>query len=411
MAGCNAVQADPRRQARADLTPDYSLYLDFVRCVAAFAVFLEHVASYPFSRPTPTSTHPLLAFFGSYGNSAVIVFFVLSGYVIAYVVSTRERTAWAYSVNRISRLYSVVLPALALTCAFDALGQWVNPDFYAIRTVLWKPASWQGYTSSLFFVNEFQAFDLNGAVPGTNAPFWSLSFEATYYIVAGLVLFAPLRYALPLALVVLGLAGRTIAALLPLWVLGFWLYKYGARLAERVPLARTLLVLSSVAIMAFPQFPSFATLANFGAYFPWGHGPYNRNLLLDYATALAFAVQLVAARRVFSHMHAPRPRPRLERLIRWLGATTFPMYAMHYPALCLFAVLSPFTPPSWAHVLFISAAVIIVIALMTPVCEWLKDALRRALTRTRSPRIARVPTRSRMCLGVNPHARRLRKSL
>jgi hypothetical protein len=38
-----------------------------------------------------------------------------------------------------------------------------------------------------------------------------------------------------------------------------------------------------------------------------------------------------------------------------------------HPALCLFAVLSPFTPPSWAHVLFISTAVIIVIALMTPV--------------------------------------------
>ena len=409
MAGCNAARTDRRRQAQADLTPGYSLYLDVVRCVAALAVFLEHVASYPFSRTAPTSTHPLLAFFGIYGNSAVIVFFVLSGYVIAYVVATRERTAWAYSANRISRLYSVVLPALALTFAFDALGQWLNPGFYSIRTVLWKPASWEGYLSSLFFVNEFQVFDLSGAVPGTNAPFWSLSFEATYYIVAGLVLFAPLRYALPLAFVLLGLAGRTIAALLPLWGLGFWLYKAGDRLAERVPLARTLLVLSSLAIMAFPQIPSFVALTNFGAYFPWGHGPFNRNLLLDYATALAFAVQMVAARRLFTSVHAPRPR--LERLIRWLGSTTFPMYAMHYPALCLLAAVSPFAPTSWVHILFISAAVIIVIALMTPVCEWLKDALRRALTPTPSPRIAPVPTHSRFGLGVNQHARRLRKSL
>jgi peptidoglycan/LPS O-acetylase OafA/YrhL len=235
--------------------------------VAAFSVFLEHVASYPFSRPTPTSTHPLLSFFGSYGHSAVIVFFVLSGYVIAYVVSTRERTAWAYSVNRISRLYSVVLPALALTCAFDALGQWVNPYVYASRTVLWKPASWQGYTSSLFFVNEFQAFDLNGAVPGTNAPFWSLSFEATYYIVAGLVLFAPLRYALPLALVVLGRRPHhcRVAATMGARILAL---QVGARLAERVPLARTLLVLSSVAIMAFPQFHRSQRWPTSGAYFP-----------------------------------------------------------------------------------------------------------------------------------------------
>ena len=107
--------------------------------------------------------------------------------------------------------------------------------------------------------------------------------------------------------------------MLPLWVLGFWLYKYGARLAERVPLARTLLVLSSVAIMAFPQFPSFAALTNFGAYFPWGHGPFNRNLLLDYATAFAFAVQMVAARRVFSHMHAPRRRDRDSNALAWMA--------------------------------------------------------------------------------------------
>jgi len=87
------------------------------------------------------------------------------------------------------------------------------------------------------------------------------------------------------------------------------------------------------------------------------------------------------------------------------------MYAMHYPALCLFAALSPFAPTSWVHILFISAAVIIVIALMTPVCEWLKDALRRALTPTPPPRIAPVPTHSRFGLGVNEPARRLRKSL
>lgn len=360
------------------LSPAYSLYLDLVRCVAALAVFLNHLSSYPFSAVTrATTTHPLLSLVGRYGDSAVIVFFVLSGYVIAYVVDTRERTGTAYAISRVSRLYSVVLPALVLTYAFDTLGQWLHPQFYEIRSVLWRPASAQGYLSSLSFVNEFQSLHLGGAVPGTNAPFWSLSFEATYYLLAGLVLFAPLRYALPVSLVLLGLAGRTIAALLPLWVLGFWVYSARAQLARQVRFPVLLLVASTAAILAVPQFPQLASMNNFGLYFPWGHGPYNRNLLLDYATAIAFAAQMVAAQHLLLEFSPPA---RLVRLGRWLGGTTFPMYAMHFPALCLFAAISPFARASWLNILFVSSAVVAVIAAMTPLCDGLKIALRAALT-------------------------------
>jgi len=269
-----------------------------------------------------------------------------------------------------------VLPALLLTCACDALGQKLHPEFYEIRAVLWKPVSWQGYVSSLFFANEFQTFPFKGLVPGTNAPYWSLSFEAAYYVVAGLVLFAPLRYALPIALVLLAIAGRTIAALLPLWVLGFCLYKTRERLAERLPFPAVLLILSTAAIAAFPRFHRFASMDNFGVNFPWGHGPYNRNLLLDYATAFAFTVQMIAAQRLLSRVQ--RPPPPFERGIRWLGSTTFPLYAMHYPVLCLFAALSPFERTSWVSIAFVSAAVLTVVAVMTPICEWLKDKLRWA---------------------------------
>ncbi len=372
-----------RGTAKDKLTPAYSLYLDLVRCSAALAVFANHLFSYPFSSDTPAGTHPLLTLFGGYGDTAVVVFFVLSGYVIAYVVSTREHTGAAYAVSRISRLYSVVLPALVLTYAFDSLGQRLYPEFYEIRSVLWTPASWQGYLSSLFFVNEFQAGHLNGLVPGTNAPFWSLSFEATYYVLAGVMLFAPRRYAVPIALVLLGMAGRTIIALLPLWLLGFWVY--GARnwLADRLPVPAALLVISSVAIVAFPRLAHFASTNNFGVNFPWGHGPYNRNLLPDYVTALAFAVQMISAQRLLTNVQR-LPRP-LERATRWLGSTTFPMYAMHYPALCLFAALNPFHRTSLVGITFVGAAVVTVVALMTVLCEWLKNTLRRTMMRAPTP--------------------------
>ena len=69
----------------------FSLYLDIVRFIAAIAVFLDHISSYPFTKNLFWS--PL----GSYGGIAVIIFFVLSGYVIAYVTSTREKTLFKYA--------------------------------------------------------------------------------------------------------------------------------------------------------------------------------------------------------------------------------------------------------------------------------------------------------------------------
>jgi len=42
-------------------------------------------------------------------NDAVIVFLVLSGFVISYTVQTKERTAQTYFVNRLARLWSVAI--------------------------------------------------------------------------------------------------------------------------------------------------------------------------------------------------------------------------------------------------------------------------------------------------------------
>lgn len=367
----------------------YSLYLDFVRFLAAGAVFLEHVSSYPFSRETRASVHPLLVWLGSYGNTAVIVFFVLSGHVIAYVVATRESTGWMYTVSRLSRLYSVVLPALIVTFAMDFLGGRLNPAFYEIPLVLWKPESWWSYLSSAVFVNEFQIFHAPGTMPGTNAPFWSLSFEATYYVIGGLVLFAPLRYALPCSLILLGLAGRTITALLPLWAVGYWAFHARERMSRRLPAPVVIFAAASAAILILPLVSLFASGSNFGLYFPWGRGAFNRNLALDYAIALAFVMQLFAAYRL---LHDTRIVSRsLETTVRWLGSTTFPMYAMHYPVLCFFAALTPFARPSWMNILFVSCGVVWVVVLMTPACEWLRVALRKMAGRLRHWTPAKKP--------------------
>ena len=141
-----------------------------MRFAAAAAVFLDHLTSYPFSTNTDAHRHGL-ALIGSYGGSAVVVFFVLSGFVIAYVTDTREQTARAYAVSRFSRVYSVIIPALLLTFAFDSAGQWLRPEFYEIQKVLWRPPSVTSHAASLALVSEYQVFHFGGIVPGSNSPY------------------------------------------------------------------------------------------------------------------------------------------------------------------------------------------------------------------------------------------------
>jgi len=105
------------------MTNALSLYLDALRFGAAFTVFLSHYAAGRISGG--------LLWRFDYGRTAVIVFFVLSGFVIAWVSDTRERTLEEYGLSRIARLYSVIIPAFILTAVLDWLGKEIDPGLYA----------------------------------------------------------------------------------------------------------------------------------------------------------------------------------------------------------------------------------------------------------------------------------------
>lgn len=358
------------------MTIALSIYLDFVRFLAAIGVFLDHLSK------TPLTDDVLSRKIDGFGGVCVIIFFVLSGFIIAYVTSARESAWFEYVISRVSRLYSVVIIGLVLTFLFDFSGMLIDPNLYSIKRILYKPVSFEGYISSLFFVNEFQIFGFGGISPGTNGPFWSLSFESTYYIVAGLILFLPYRLSIPFAILILYLAGETIAALLPVWFLGFVLYHKGGNFRLKTLAAICLFFISIVIIFFIPIYSYKFPNDNFGFNFPWGRGGFNRNLVIDYIVASVFSLHLIACMNL---MHAlPTLFIRLKSLIRWLGSITFPLYCIHYPALCFFRAVSPWSPSSLSNMLFISISTLIIVILITPGCEYLKYSIRNKLNLYRS---------------------------
>ena len=73
----------------------FSIYLDLVRFLAACLVYVSHTNL----RLLSTEIVPI----SSYGRSAVTVFFVLSGFVIAYITDTKETKWTVYAASRLSR--------------------------------------------------------------------------------------------------------------------------------------------------------------------------------------------------------------------------------------------------------------------------------------------------------------------
>src|SRR3954451_14311241 len=89
------------------MSPALSVYLDLIRFAAAVVVVLSH--SWLILFPGLPLHWP--------GPGAVIVFFVLSGFVIALVTDARDRTLTDYALSRLSRLWSVAIPVLCFGLA------------------------------------------------------------------------------------------------------------------------------------------------------------------------------------------------------------------------------------------------------------------------------------------------------
>src|SRR6516162_1421644 len=163
------------------MTNGLSLYLDALRFAAAFAVLLSHtgrVSGGMFWRMQP------------YGRTAVMVFFVLSGFVIAWVTETRERTVEEYALSRVARLYSVIVPVFILTAVLDHVAMVIDPRLYGpelIPLMNRGPLNvFLGYALSLVYLGQSWSLMM---FPGSDIAFWSVNYEAWYYILFGAAMF------------------------------------------------------------------------------------------------------------------------------------------------------------------------------------------------------------------------------
>jgi len=191
-----------------------SVYLDGLRIIAAALVYLSH-------EKRESLTGGFLRPLGSFGHEGVVIFFIVSGFVICHATTGRRDDFRGYCIARLARLWSVVLPALCLTVCLDLAGSRVAPQIYAVPGLppMWS-ASWHSlwqFVAPALFVNKFGGISID---PGTNGPFWSLCYEFWYYVAWGVYVYfrSWWRYIVILCLALA--AGPGIMSLAPIWILG-----------------------------------------------------------------------------------------------------------------------------------------------------------------------------------------------
>ena len=183
--------------------------LECLRGAAAFYVVLHHTAKEGLG-----TLHPILEEAFSFGQEAVIVFFLLSGFVVHYATQNSGRSWTEYAIARVRRIYPIFLAALAISALAFFLKNRELPGFSA------------ELAGNLVMLQDRPR-------PGTivvpflgNSPLWSLSYEAVFYALYPItVVWTGVSSRAAIAAVVVSLIGILSVLVLPNQI-GRWLGYY-----------------------------------------------------------------------------------------------------------------------------------------------------------------------------------------
>lgn len=359
---------------------EFSLFLDLTRFLAAAVIFITHSSHLGV-------TGGMLSIVSSYGQSAVMVFFVLSGYVIAYVADKREKTLADYSYARLSRLYSVIFPVLCLTFLINILGNQYISNLYQGHWFGAEGVELSRYVLTFFLLHNI--WDL-GFYPGNNAPFWSLTFEAFYYVVFALMFYLKsMPKKLVLIILIALFAGPSIVSLFPVWLAGYWVYRFHSRgwMSVTAPWALLMVSLGLVALALSPFIRAYLSID-----FP---GVARDSILGDYVDGFAFGLVVLVVPVLLPFVK--NILFKLDKAIVFLASLTFTLYLIHQPLVRLVAGVSPFIadPASWQNRVFVISVTLFFILLIALPCERFKHPLNKGLRRLAAKvRVAVSPYRA-----------------
>jgi peptidoglycan/LPS O-acetylase OafA/YrhL len=315
------------------------------------------------------------------GHQAVMVFFVLSGFLIGGAVLTAlQRWTWIrYLVNRLCRLYLVLLPALLLTAVLDyiAYRQPGGRVLFDLPITHFNALPLAGHDSLAVFVGN-ALFLQTILVPTfeSNSPLWSLANEFWYYMLFPalmLTVYSPnnmkrrLMGFLMAALILALLPGGIIIGFL-IWLMGVAIHASPALDARRglrwgLKLVTMSIFFCTLMLLRAQRIPA-----------DWS----------DIAVGGTFALWLYCLVKI--RTSRPAVPPLYEWWARLFSKCSYSLYAVHFPLVLLIraSLQSPLWAPSFRNLALggsMCVAVFIFGLVSSRLTEAHNDATRAALLR------------------------------
>lgn len=329
-----------------------SFYLDLLRVTAAFGVLFVHANLPLFSNA--------LFLRAELGHKLVMVFFVLSGYLIAFTVNKKNKGSERYLVDRFSRLYSVVIPALIFTFLIDFLGSHFNPLAYTDQIA--PDHKLLRFVLNAAFLQQVWSFCTK---PSSNGPFWSISYEFWYYILYWVFCyFKGIKQYIGIAVVCL-IIGLKIILLLPVWILGVLAYKYSDQLIIKKSLANLVFLATLLFIIVLTFVWDFSV---FSDRFVFGKAPlyFSSQFVFDWVYGLLVALNLFSLKFISLKFEPPLV---LENVIKYLSSVTFSIYLFHLPILIFIGAIIPYNKSSYLQTISLLFVLVIFVCLISVITE------------------------------------------
>lgn len=165
-----------------------SLLISLLRGLCAIQVAAAHLRAefFPSLRTLadPSLAYQGLAFLTGFAHQAVVLFFLISGWLVGGSLMAKlgqPQALQSYAIDRLSRLWTVLIPTFVLMLLFGVLAGQLLPN-----TIDYSPSN--SY-SLLSFAGNLVGLQTVTMEPfGGNFPLWSLANETWYYLMFPLLL-------------------------------------------------------------------------------------------------------------------------------------------------------------------------------------------------------------------------------
>lgn len=305
------------------LSETSSNFIHFLRAVSSQVVLIGHC-----NLPYLLFGNSIFNFLPSF---SVMVFFVLSGFVISYSTSLKGESYgfFNYLIDRFSRIYITLLPVLLLTFLFAFLYHlYVNSYPFNINIKYLLCCLVMQQENPLLLKIQYMLPNTNTykfiGIFGDNLPLWSLSLEWWYYVFFGLMFytkFQKLKFqhllllvcCLPFVVGYMFLPGRAGYGLTFIWFSGaliHYLLSKNINFTHSKWLFYIFLAFTIISIKITPNL-----------------------------SILFFIVFFIFAIIYFDNNNSSKKYKKIFKLAKWPGNYSYSLYITHYPILLVFKKL------------------------------------------------------------------------